>query len=108
MKTKSYSLFYLMMTLLLFFFGVVLFLEYNATPTPQSIKNKNLFVQTTLLPDLALVNSSSYIRHRSLSTVFSVYSDDGTLREYDITSFTYAPSNIHSNTPLKVFHVDSY
>ena len=61
--------------------------------TPDSFMKKNQFVKIIALPDLAISTELSYIRHRSLSDVFSIYSVDGSLREYSkssyaITSFT--------------------
>lgn len=52
---------------------------------------KREFVQKTALPDLAINSDNPSLRHRSLSDVFSLYPDDGTLREY--STATYCISN---------------
>lgn len=102
MHKKSFYLFKFYILLLFILTAIVCFLLYFKVPSKHSLQNKNHFVQLTLLPDLALCTSSSYIRHRSLTDLFSIYKDDGTLREYDVGSFIYAPSIIHNNYPSKV------
>ena len=54
----------------------------------KSTEKKILFTQKTGLPDLSLSSQESYIRHRSLADVFSIYSNDATLREYSSASFS--------------------
>lgn len=41
------------------------------------------------LPDLALVTEAVWLRHRSLSNVFSIFPEDGTLLDYYPSSFIY-------------------
>lgn len=48
---------------------------------------KRAFIQITALPDLAINSDNPSLRHRSLSDVFSLYPDDGTLREYANATF---------------------
>lgn len=57
------------------------------------LKSKQVFVRLTALPDLAISTEATYIRHRSMGTMFSIYKDDGTLREYFPSTFAYAPSS---------------
>lgn len=55
--------------------------------SPEESEKKNLFVSLSGLPDLAFASQSSYIRHRSLSDLFSIYKDDGSLREYERATY---------------------
>lgn len=50
------------------------------------LKKKYATVAFIGLPDLALSNEP-YLRHRSLSSIFAIYSIDGALREYEKESF---------------------
>jgi hypothetical protein len=61
---------------------------------PQQKIKKEQFVSLSGLPDLAIVTESFAIRHRTLSDLFSIYSDDPTLREYFPSSFAYSHSHI--------------
>ncbi len=55
---------------------------------------KNEFVSLVGLGDLAISTEATYVRHRSMSTLFSIYKDDGSLREYFPSTFTYSHSHI--------------
>lgn len=102
MKKKSNYLFALLSCISILFISITVYLNVFKSMSDTQYKNKNQFVQLTTLPDLALSTQSSYIRHRSLADVFSVYPNDGVLREYDITSFTYSLSRINYNISAKV------
>jgi len=52
----------------------------------QCLKVKQEFVSFVGLPDLVLSNEP-YLRHRSLSSVFDIYSVDPTLREHQKETF---------------------
>ena len=54
------------------------------------------FVQLTGLPDLALSTDNYSSRHRSLSNIFEIYPDDGSLREYVYSSYAISHSHIHN------------
>ena len=60
----------------------------------ETLKNKREFVKTVQLPDLCIATEASYIRHRSLSNFFSIYRDDGTLREYFASTYVYSSFDI--------------
>ena len=62
------------------------------------------FVTLTMLPDLAISNGSSYIRHRSLSNISDIYRDG--LREKFIATSIYNHSFITDNTPSKVLNAN--
>ena len=48
----------------------------------ESLDKKREFLKLSGLPDLAISTEATYIRHRSLSNVGTIYKDDGSLREY--------------------------
>ena len=104
MYRKSFYLVNIFYFIVILFFGVLFLLHYLHAPSKESIRVKNDFIKISTLPDLALSSESSYIRHRSLTDIFSIYPNDGTLREYDITSFTYKNSSLTANIPSKVIN----
>lgn len=60
----------------------------------QLLDKKLAFVKLSGLPDLAISTEASYVRHRSLSTIFSIYKDDGGLLEYFPSTYTISHSHI--------------
>ncbi|WP_373070190.1 hypothetical protein [Sulfurimonas sp.] len=83
------------------FLTIALVLELLYLNTTQNISNdqiklKKEFVSLIQLPDLAISTEATFIRHRSLSTTFDIYKDDGVLREYFPSSFVIMNSKIGS------------
>jgi len=91
MFSKSVYFFIFLSVILLGLVIEVIYLDQNRSLTKKDIQQKRSFVHTTGLPDLALSTDANYIRHRSLSNVSSILNEDGTLREYFPSTFTYAP-----------------
>ena len=52
------------------------------------LAKKMVFVELLGLPDLAFSSQNSFVRHRSLSDTFSIYNNDGALREYSPATFS--------------------
>jgi hypothetical protein len=94
MLQKSYKMFIGFIFLVSIFSIQLLYIAKTKTVTTEAKKMKNDFVKVTGLPDLALSTEANYIRHRSISDIFSIYRDDGTLREYAPSSYIYAPSKV--------------
>ena len=67
--------------------------EYNAT----SIEQKRKAVSLIQLPDIAPVTEAVWLRHRSLSSVFSIFPDDGSLLDYYPASFVYQHGQYSGN-----------
>lgn len=72
--------------------SIFLVLEVAYVSTTKSMNKEMLekkidFVRLTTLPDLALSSESHYVRHRSVSDFFSIYKEDGSLREYARATF---------------------
>jgi len=92
--TNSYKLlFFLIFSISLVIFEI-LYLNYKNPITQEILNKKNSFISLVQLPDLAISTEATYIRHRSLGTVFSIYKDDGTLREYFPSSYAISHSHI--------------
>ncbi len=90
---KTPLLFYI-----LFFLIIVLIVEsayINSTKTiSMDVERKRKeFVAFSGLPDLAISTEATYVRHRSMSDIFSIYKDDGSLREYFPSTYAYSHSH---------------
>lgn len=74
---------------LVFFLGIELLYIYLNMPSSSDIAIKKEFVKLSTLSDLAISNEASFIRHRSLSDYFSIYSEDPSLGDYFVSTFIY-------------------
>jgi len=92
MNKKTTYLFYTIISLFTLLFIQVIYLQNNNSMTKEMKEAKIEFVQLVQLPDLAISTEATYIRHRSLADIFSIYKDDGNLREYFPSTFTYSHS----------------
>lgn len=59
---------------------------------------KKDFVAFVGLPDLAIATEATFVRHRTMSDMFSIYKDDGSLREYFVSTYSYNHSHIINQT----------
>jgi hypothetical protein len=84
--------------LIVFFVGEVSILSLQN----KHIEEKKIFVSKVGLPDLAISTEAKYIRHRSLSDVFSMFNENPISISYFLTSFVYAPSNVVNITPNQI------
>ncbi|MDY0117436.1 MAG: hypothetical protein RBR59_07670 [Sulfurimonadaceae bacterium] len=76
------------------------YVSFAKSTTKEAKSKKELFVSLTTLPDLALSNEATFIRHRSVSDFFSLFKDDPTLREYFPSSFAIT----HAINQNKSYH----
>jgi hypothetical protein len=90
MTNNSFYLFYLICGLLTLLIVETLYLHTNKSMNSKLLNKKITFVKITQLPDLAISTETSYIRHRSLTDIFTIYKDDAVLREYFPSTFTYS------------------
>jgi len=74
-------------------------LVYMYSNSSLHVKSKNSFVYLTGLPDLALSNSANFVRHRSYSDTFSLFSNGPELLEYFPSTFTY---NFFTKNPSRI------
>lgn len=90
MNRKSTLLIYSFFALNIILFSEIGYLFWAKSMDEEVLKSKREFVKTVQLPDLCISTEASYIRHRSLSDFFSIYRDDGALREYFASTYTYS------------------
>ncbi|MEK6659103.1 MAG: hypothetical protein AABY36_05420 [Campylobacterota bacterium] len=94
MNKKSEFLLYSFFALTTLFFIEVGYLYTAKSVNVDALDKKKEFVKSLGIPDLAISTEASYVRHRSLSDFFSIYRDDGTLREYFASTYLFSHSNI--------------
>lgn len=104
MNYKSKIYFKTIFSSILILFITIIYLYNNETISEEQSVKKNILVSITNLPDLALSTEAMYIRHRSLSDVFSLFKDSPSLLEYFPTSFVYNYSTNINNYPSKILH----
>ena len=94
MSKKSHMLFYLFVGLIILLASELIFLKTTKEMSIEQQQKKEQFVALVGLPDLAISTETTSIRHRSISDLFSIYRDDGNLREYFPSTFVYSHSHI--------------
>lgn len=98
MKFKvRFVLFFMFATLSLLFIQVI-YLNLRDNHTDERLS----FVKLIGLPDLAISNETHYVRHRSLSDTFSIFSNSPTLSENFPSTFVYNYSAIQKNLPSRI------
>jgi hypothetical protein len=100
MNKKSKSVFYSFLTLVGLLCVETLYLEATKSISSDMLNSKMTFVNLVGLPDLAISTEATYVRHRSMSDLFSIYKDDGTLREYFPSTYAYSHSHIINQKSL--------
>ena len=83
---------FIFFTTILLIFTITEIIYLKNRPLPQN--QKKLFVKTIGLPDLAISTEAKYIRHRSLTSIGDIFSENPESIEYFPTTFVYAPSII--------------
>ena len=96
MNKKSRRVLYFSAFMLSLFVIELLYLQSSSAMSQSAKEKKIAFVALVGLPDLALSTENYASRHRSLSTLFEVYGDDGALREYSYSSFGVSHSTIQN------------
>jgi len=94
MIKKSYILssgFVLAIMLLLF---LITYLNYFYRLQESDALMKRSYVKLSTLADLSLATEATYIRHRSLASTFSIYSNDANLLEDELLTFTISDAKI--------------
>lgn len=102
MNYKSKIYFKTIISSILILCITIVYLYTNKTITKKQIEEKNILVKSIQLPDLAISTEAMYIRHRSLSDIFSLFKDSPSLLEYFPTSFVYNFSANINNYPSKI------
>lgn len=102
MNKKSRYLSYIFLFIFSLIAVEVLYIESAKSMSSDLLKKKTAFVELVGLPDLAISTEATYVRHRSVSDIFSIYKDDGTLREYFPSTYAISHShatNLHATNP---------
>jgi len=79
----------LFLTLSVTIIAQLLYFSHTQGLTPSMMTCKEELVALLGLPDLALVSEAHYVRHRSLSDVFSYFNESPELLEYFPSTFVY-------------------
>lgn len=90
-KVTSFLAFFLLLTVLI----EVVYLNTYKSMNDDILSKKRAFVLLSGLPDLAISSENSFVRHRSISDIFSTYSNDATLREYSQATFSTSHKEIN-------------
>ncbi len=98
MKTKTFYIFVSVSFVTLFLVSQVVYLELKSDAKDK----KALFVKIVSLPDLAISSETHFVRHRSLSDLFSIFSNSPTLSEYFPSTFVYNYSQIQRRIPSRI------
>ena len=72
----------------------VIYLKNTNSMSEEALSKKLDFISISGLPDLAISTEANYVRHRSISDMFSIYKDDGVLREYFPSTYVISHSHI--------------
>ena len=101
---NSHLILTLFTTLCVTLMAQMLYFSHAHALTPSKITCKEELVALVGLPDLALVSETHYVRHHSLSDVFSYFNESPELLEYFPSTFVYhyAP-NANSSRIDRVF-----
>ena len=87
-KTKILSI--LFISIFTIFISLNIFLSFTNSISKESMEIKNQFTKIVQLPDLSFWTEDIYLRHRSLSDIFSIYHLDSSLSEYSLGTFAYS------------------
>ncbi|MDQ1245007.1 MAG: hypothetical protein QG565_1348 [Campylobacterota bacterium] len=94
MSRRSGPLFFTFLALAGVFCFEVIYLQSAKGMSSDMLESKKDFVSLVGLSDLAISTEATYVRHRSVSELFSIYKDDGSLREYFPSTYVYSHSGI--------------
>jgi hypothetical protein len=97
-RADSFSIFAFTTFIIIAIFAQVILLSSR----DNSNFKKNLFVRTVMLPDLAISSETHYVRHRSISDLFSMFSNSPTLTEFFPSTFVYNYSQIQRKIPSRI------
>ncbi|EDZ62024.1 hypothetical protein SMGD1_0036 [Sulfurimonas gotlandica GD1] len=91
---KTPRLLFILASLVAILIAEGIYLNATKTLSLESQNKRKEFVSISGLPDLAISTEATFIRHRSMSDMFSIYKDDGSLREYFPSTYAYSHSHI--------------
>ena len=101
MNKKSKFVFFTFMILLALLFAETSYIYSSKSMTYEMKKSKENFVNLVGLPDLAISTEASFVRHRSLASMDSIFKDDGSLREYFVSTYAFSHSHIINKKEIR-------
>lgn len=96
MSSKSSILLSLLGSVIIIVIFELIVIQKNSGSNTDREEIKRQAAEVTLLPDLALSTESTWLRHRSLATPFSIFPEDGALLDYYPSSFVF---QMYINSP---------
>ena len=78
------------------FFALVFYIKYNDT------QKRQIYSFAIKMTDLSVATRSKCIRDRSLSSVYCAFDTDPISRDFMLSAFIYAPSNIQKINPSRI------
>lgn len=99
MNKKATYFLTLISSLLLILIAQIYFLYQKQKRDVFIQEEKNVLVSIHQLPDLAMDSKAMYVRHRSLSDMFSIFMHSPELQEFYPNTYVYSHSHILKNTP---------
>ena len=88
MNKKTEILFFIFASFASVLFALLLYLNSNNSINKEKLKRKTDFLQVVRLPDLAISTEANYVRHRSLTDIFSIFRESPELIEYFPSTFS--------------------
>ncbi len=73
---------------------------YSSSPLYE--REKSAFVELVGLPDLSISNEANFVRHRSYSDTFSLFSNSPELLEYFPSTFTYNYAAVYKKNHSRI------
>jgi len=91
---KAPYLFLIVTALIVLAVSQAIYLSNTKSMSQEARSKKEVLVAFVGLPDLAISTEATFVRHRTMSDLFSIYKDDGSLREYFPSTYAYDHSHI--------------
>lgn len=90
-------IFFLCFTLFFDICAIIFYGALSLKSDPKTISKIKEGVRLTTLPDISLVTEARYIRHRSISDIYTIFDFSPEVREVFPTSFLYSPSPAYNS-----------
>lgn len=88
-------------TISVFIVAQVVYLSQTRSLDAQALMKKEHISAWVGLPDLALVSEAHYVRHRSMSDLFSYFNESPELLEYFPSTFVYRPNGLEPSSRIE-------
>ncbi|MCP5063199.1 MAG: hypothetical protein GY936_12145 [Ignavibacteriae bacterium] len=89
LSPNSKKILFIFIVIVTFTIAEAYYYNYKFESMDEAILQKRKAVSLIQLPDLALVTETVWLRHRTITNMFCVFPEDGTLLDYYPSSFVY-------------------